>query len=194
MNPLIQLFDRVSPVKNKVPQMFKSIVRALTVVGVSSFFASASYAQTTGSQTFTIAVPQSISITAPAAATLIHDQSDNPQACPVQAWTVKGNSNSGVNVNFTAATPFTHTANPTFRRNARLNLALGSVQGPATWTVGVNQAQTNYTTNAGATVTATSTGVGRANLNLTVSFITEEFGVFAQGDYTTTVIGTVAAN
>ncbi len=174
--------------------MFKSIVRVLSVVGVSSVIANASYAAVTGSQNFTITVPQSISITAPAAATLTHDQTDNPQAFPVQAWSVKGNSNTGVNVNFTAANPFIHATNPTFKRNAKLNLALGTVQGPATWTIGVNEAQTNYNTSTGATVTATSTGVGRANLNLTVSFITEEFGVFAQGDYTTTVVGTVAAN
>jgi len=108
---------------------------------------------------------------------------------------VKGNSNAGVNVSFATANPFIHTTLPTFKRDAKLNLAVGTTQGPATWTVGVAQDQTNYLLNDGiAAVTATSTGVGRANLNLSVTFVTEEFGVFAAGDYSTTVTGTVAAN
>lgn len=171
------------------------LVRVASVVVVLSMLTSSGSAATTGSQTFTVVVPTNISITAPVAATLTHDQTDNPQAFPAQTWTVKGNSSAGVNVAFATTTAFTHATLPTFKRNAKLNLAVGTTQGPATWTVGVAQDQTNYGTNDGvAQVTASSSGVGRANFDLSVTFVTEEFGVFAAGDYSTTVVGTVAAN
>lgn len=175
--------------------MKKSVVRTLSFVAICAGFFTNAHGQTTGSQTFTVSVPQNISITAPAAVGLTHDQSDNPQAFPAQAWTVRGNSLGGVNVSFATSNAFTHATDPTFKRDAKLNLALGTVQGPALWTIAVPQDQTNYLTGDGvAQVTASSNGVGRASFNLAVTFITEEFGTFAQGDYTTTVVGTVAAN
>lgn len=146
------------------------------------------------SQNFTVNVPSSVSIVAPAAVSLTHDQSDNPQAFPAQAWVVRGNTLAGVTVNFTTSQPFTHATDSSFKRNARLELALGAVQGPAAWQVITAADQTDYVANDNvADVSAQSNGVGRANLNLTVKFITEEFGVFAAGSYTTIVTGTVAA-
>ena len=44
------------------------------------------------------------------------------------------------------------------------------------------------------TVTAKSDGVGRANMLLTVTFVTGDFASIKAGDYLTTVTGTVAAN
>jgi len=164
------------------------------MITISVLASQSAKAQTTATQGFTISIPQSLSIVAPAAVSLTHDQTNNPQAFPQQPWVVKGNNTTGVNVSFAAATPFIHATDPTFRRNARLALALGATQGPAIWTVGIAQDSTDYVTNDGiAIVTSSSTGVGRANLNLVVSFITEEFGVFAAGDHTTTVTGTIAA-
>jgi hypothetical protein len=152
------------------------------------------HAQTTGTQNFTVSVPSSISITAPTAASITHDQTDNPQAFPAQTWLVKGNNLAGVNVTFETGSAFVHATDNSFKRNAKLDLAVGTTQGPATWTVGTATDTTNYASNDGvAQVTASSNGVGRANLNLTVSFLTEEFGTFAAGNYVTTVTGTVAA-
>lgn len=149
----------------------------------------------TGSQTLTVSVPQSISITAPSAVSLTHDQTDNPQAFPAQPWIVRGNSSAGVTVNFAITSPFTHATQPEFKRNAKLNLSVGTTQGPATWTVGVAQDQTDFAASDNiAQVSASSSGAGRASLNLGVTFLTDEFGVFAAGNYTTTVVGTVSAN
>jgi hypothetical protein len=152
------------------------------------------FAADTGVQNFTVNVPASVSIVAPAAVSLTHDQTDNPQAFPAQSWVVKGNTLAGVTVSFATAAPFVHATDPTYKRNARLELAIGTTQGPAVWQVTAAADETDYVGNDNvATVSAQSNGVGRANLDLTVKFITEEFGVFAAGAYSTTVTGTVAA-
>jgi hypothetical protein len=171
----------------------KTYLRLLAVVAVFVLAPSSVHAQTTASQTYTVVVPTSVSITAPAAASLTHDQTDNPQAFPAQTWIVRGNSRNGMNVSFTTDS-FIHTTDPTFKRNSRLDLTVGTTQGPANWSVGVPTSSSNYGTSTPATVTATSTGVGRATMNLVVSFLTEEYGSFAAGSYLATVVGTVAAN
>jgi hypothetical protein len=175
--------------------MFKTCLRIVAIVALSVVAPMSAMAQTSGTQNFTVNVPTSVSITAPAAASITHDQTDNPQVFPTQAWVVKGNASTGLNVNFSTAQPFTHTVDNTFKRDCRLQLAVGTTQGPASWNVTTASDVSNYASGDNtALVAATSTGVGRANMNLTVSFITNEFGVFAAGDYTTTVTGTVAAN
>ena len=171
-------------------------ISTLAVIGM--FFAclpSMASGQTTGSQTFKVVVPQSISIVAPSETSLTHDQTDSPQVFPVQTWLVKGNVSAGVNVKFIAAQPFTHTTDAASKRDVKLDLSVGAKQGPATWTVDVASDMTNHeASDQDAQVVASSNGVGRANLNLAVSFIGGEFGVFAAGDYVTTVVGTIAAN
>jgi hypothetical protein len=175
--------------------MFRKFVRFAAFAALCGGFATTASAANSASQNFKVVVPQSISITAPAAVSLTHDETDNPQAFQPQPWVVRGNSLSGVNVTFATSAPFTHATDSTFKRDAKLNLALGTVQGPATWTVDVNNDQTDYINNDNAAlVSATSNGVGRATFNLSVTFVTEEFGVFAAGDYLTTVVGTVTAN
>ncbi len=162
--------------------------------GFAAILGMSSFALAGDNQTFTVVVPTSISITAPTAASITHDESNNPQAFPAQTWAVKGNVRSGVTVSFATSQPFVHAEDNTFKRNARLELALGTVAGPATWNVTTAADQTDYVNNDGiAQVNAESSGVGRANFNLTVKFITEEYGVFAAGNYVTTVTGTVAA-
>lgn len=175
-----------------------TIRKISTLVAVGMFSAlvpNMASGQTTGSQTFTVVVPQSISIIAPAAATITHDQSDNPQLFPVQTWVVKGNLAGGVNVKFTAAQPFTHVTDPSSKRDVRLDVSVGLKQGSATWTVDVPSDVSNHVaSDPNAEVVVSSNGIGRANLNLAVSFIGGDFGLFAAGDYVTTVVGTIAAN
>jgi hypothetical protein len=175
--------------------MRMSFVRKLSAVVAVLCMSSCALAGTTADQTFTVVVPQNISITSPGAVSLTHDQTDNPQAFPAQQWVVRGNLKNGVNVVFATGSAFVHSTDSTFKRNAKLDLALGTTQGPATWTVGVASDTTNYASNDGvAQVSASSNGVGRANMNLTVTFVTEDYSAFAAGDYATTVTGTVAAN
>lgn len=152
-------------------------------------------AETTATQSFSVTVPQSINLTSPSNISLIHDESNNPQAFPVQTWNVRGNAAAGVHVTFATATPFIHAADATFKRDAQLELKIGATHGPADWTVGTGKSNTDYATGSEvAQVTASSNGVGKADLLLTISFLTGEFGQFASGNYITTITGTVAAN
>jgi hypothetical protein len=151
--------------------------------------------QTTASQKFTVTVPAAISITAPANVNLTHDQSENDQTFPNQAWVVRGNSLAGVTATFSTNQAFRHTVDPTARRNAALALAVNTSVGTAAWTVTQPNDTTDYATNDGvATVQVSSNGFGRATLDLAVSFVTDGFGTFPAGDYETTVTGTVTSN
>lgn len=145
-------------------------------------------------QSFKVIVPQSVTITAPAAVEITHDQTDNLQAFPTQIWTVRGNGLAGVNVTFETQQPFTHATDNSFKRNAKIDLAVGTKQGPADWTISKATDTSDYATNKNkASVAASSNGVGRAQFNINVSFVTDSFGTFAAGDYLTTVVGTVTA-
>lgn len=151
--------------------------------------------QTTASQKFTVTVPSAISITAPANAALTHDQTENDQPFPAQAWIVRGNSLSGVTASFSTTQAFRHTVDTTARRNATLNLGVNTSVGAAAWTVTQATDTTDYATNDGiATVQVSSNGFGLATMNLGVSFVTDGFGTFPAGDYETTVTGTVTSN
>jgi hypothetical protein len=176
--------------------MFRKIVFSfLGGIAMLSSYSSVASAQTSGTEGFKVVVPQSLSIVAPATlTTLNHNETDNPQAFPAQVWAVRGNLLTGVNVNFTTASPFIHATDANFKRNAKLELAVGTTQGTAIWTVSKASDATNYATGDNdAQVSVSSSGVGRANLNLTVSFMTDDYGTLAAGDYVTTVLGTIAA-
>jgi hypothetical protein len=170
---------------------FKITFAALLVVS----FASSAMAQTSGTQRFQVVVPTNISITPPSDATITHDESENNQQFPAQQWVVRGNTLAGVAVSISTASPFVHTTDPTFKRDAQLALSVNGTVGPATWTLGQALDTTNYIANDGvATVTVASNGVGRATLDLTMRFLTNGFGTFAAGNYESTVTGTVTAN
>jgi hypothetical protein len=169
------------------------------ILTITATFAAFSLLSGTGfaqndSQGFRVVVPTGLSIVAPGAAQIVHDETDNDNLFPAQTWVVKGNASNGLTVTFATQDVFKHSSG-NFQRDAGLAIALGTTQGPATWNIGTATDQTDYVNNDPvAQVTASSNGVGRANIDLTVSFITEEFGVFAAGDYDMTVVGTVAAN
>jgi hypothetical protein len=154
------------------------------------------FAQTTASQTFTVSVPQNVSITAPASpAPLIHDETDSNQSFATQVWSVRGNTANGVTVTFATNQAFTNTTDSTYKRDVRLDLSVNTTQGPGVWTVSVPTDTTNYgSSDEIATVQVASNRVGRSTLNLGVTFITGTYGTFLEGDYTTTVTGTVTVN
>jgi hypothetical protein len=174
--------------------MFKKCFRIVAIAALSVSVPMSAMAATTGTQNFTVSVPTAVSIVAPSAVSLTHDETDNANAFPAQTWVVKGNDPDGVNVSFSTTTPFVGPGSS--KADVRLNLAVGTSQGPASWTVTTAVDTTdwaNSTPDNSALVAAQSNGVGRANLNLTVSFLGGEFGTYAAGDYVTTVTGTVAA-
>ena len=174
-------------------------MKLINTVRLSAFVAvvavaSAALAQS-GSQKYTVVVPSSLTITAPADVSLTHDESDNDQAFPAQQWVVKGNSLNGVSVSFATSQAFKHTTEPTYKRDLTLGLAVASSNGPATWNVTQASDTTDYVgSDEVATVAASSNGVGRATFDLSVTFITDSFGTFAAGSYETTVVGTLTAN
>jgi hypothetical protein len=149
----------------------------------------------TASQNFTVTVPQNISITAPANVTLTHDLTENNQVFPPQAWVVKGNTRLGVTVVFATTQPFTNASDSNFKRDAKLDLSLGATAGSAKWTITKATDASNYATGgATASVQASSNGTGRAVFNLGVTFVTNGIDTVENGNYVTTVTGTVTAN
>ncbi len=169
---------------------------AMAFIAIVSVAARPANGQTaTASQNYSVIVPPSISIVAPSNQVITHDLTDNNQTFPLQTWTVKGNLANGLNVSFATTHAFTHSSDANSKRNAQLGLALASSQGAGRWTITKATDATNFASGDElAEVTAVSDGVGRANFNLSVTFVTEEIGLFAAGDYSTTIVGTVSAN
>ena len=171
----------------------KSVFCKFAAVAALVLSSSVSFAQT-DTQLYTITVPTVLQITAPTAATLTHDATDDDQAFSAETWVVEGNSTTGVNVSFATGTAFVHSSG-NYKRDVQLDVAVDSATGPGTWTVDTATDVTDYTnSDEVATVAVSSDDAGLANINLTVTFKTGDFSLFAAGDYTTTITGTVAAN
>jgi len=170
------------------------VIRLLAIL-ILLFATRCASAQTTAGQAFRVNVPTSAAITAAGGLQqLVHDETNADQVFSPQNWTVKANAPGGVSVSFTAQTPFNHVNQP-FQRDVGLALAVGNIAGPGSWNVGTADAASDYASGLSeATVSASSNGIGRAELALTVRFITDTFGTFATGDYNTTIVGTVTAN
>ena len=112
-----------------------------------------------------------------------------------QSWWAAGNSTRGVNVILETATSFRHTTVPLFRRDARLDLTASKIKGRGNWTVNTASDRTNFLFgDENARVRASSNGSGEANLFLTVTFLTTTPLLLLEGDYTTTVVGTITEN
>ena len=161
-------------------------------------------AQTTDTQTFTVTVPSSLSITAPSNESLTHDGTNNnqvftPGATPADHWQVLCNSANGASVSLKTLSAFTHTTDGSYERDARLDLTVSYTDvdsgGAAIWTSGIASDQTDYASGDGeAEVTASSGVPGRASLAVQVTFITDTYSTLLEGDYVTTVEGTISAN
>lgn len=161
-------------------------------------------AQTTDTQRFTVTVPSTLSIIAPADQSLIHDTTDGDQVFapgPLTAdhWAVQCNSGAGATVNLTTSTPFTHTGNSSYKRDAKLDLIISSTDnnggGSPVWAVSTGSDQTDYVgSDNDASVQATSAAPGKATLALSVTFITDTYSTLLEGDYVVDVVGTIASN
>jgi len=171
-----------------------SIVLIMGCVGVF-LLASPAQAQVTDTQGFSVTVPSRMTITAPASASITHDETDSDQVFGAQQWAVKANARNGATVTFSTDHVFEHTVDPTFERDAKLDLAIASSAGPANWTLAVASDQTDYAaSDEVATVQAGSTRPGQADFDLTATFITDVHDTLAAGDYTLTITGTLTAN
>ncbi len=180
----------------------KSLLKVVSAVVVAACCQSA-MAQTTDTQRFTVTVPSTLSITAPADQSLTHDTTDNnqvfsPGSLAANHWAVQCNSSAGATVNLRTSTPFTHTSNSTYKRDAKLDLSVSSSDNSssgAIWSIATASDQTNYVASDNiASVQATSAQPGKATLALSVTFITNTYSTLLQGDYQIDVVGTIAAN
>ena len=160
--------------------------------------ASNASAQVNDTETFTVTVDPVLTITSPAASVSIaHSEADTDQAFAAQSWTVAQNASAGASVSFTTSQAFTHATATTFKRDAKLDLAIATSDSGSGWTVPVASDQTDYanaTPDEIATVSATATAPGDAEFNLAVTFIETNFSELASGDYSTTVTGTLTSN
>jgi hypothetical protein len=180
----------------------KSFLKIMSAFAIAVLSQTAS-AQTTDTQRFTVTVPSTLSITGPADQTLTHDTTNNnqvfvPGSNTANHWAVQCNSGAGATVNLRTNTPFTHTSNSVYKRDAKLDLAVSSSDNNGTsaiWTVSTPSDQTNYAGSDNvAAVQATSSLPGKATLALSVTFITSTYSTLLQGDYQIDVVGTIAAN
>ncbi len=156
----------------------------------------------TDTQQFTVEVPVTIDVTAPAAPSPATKQADdNDVVFSNQQWTVVANDIEGSSITF-EATPFLTTqGSKTANRNTKLDLSIVSQTGysgnTGLWSVTTASDTTDYLgvgVNDKATVAAASTDAANAVFGLDVTFISGVHGTFASGTYTTTVTGTIAAN
>ena len=174
------------------------MLRQLILCGVGALAMlageSRAQAQTSASQTYSVVIPSVMSITAPGGVSINHDQTDANQAFPSQGWSAKCNNGLGATVSFSTNGPFqASVAGTTYKRNAQMNLSVGSAESGSGWATVVSSA--TATPDVGvATVSAASSAPGNATLNLLVTFIDNHFSLLPAGTFTTTVTATIAAN
>lgn len=187
--------------------MTTSIKRVLTAFTLCAAMTccSTSFGQTdTDTQEFTVTVPNVVDIAAPADRTINHPGNNNPLSfipggAPIDHWRVSCNTINGASVSIRTLQAFTHTVDSNYVRDAQLDMSLAYTDvdgvGSPVWSLGVNSDITDYANLDGeAIVTASSSGPGRAQLALTVTFITDTYSTLLAGDYSTTVEGTITAN
>ena len=144
---------------------------------------------------FEVTVLNSISLIAPPAAAIVHDNSDNNQVFPVQNWIAHTSGLTGATVTLEAQGPFVNALDSNFQRDIRMDLAITSTDPLANWVVTSASDQTDYSGNVQtATVAAQSSGAGLGQLGLTVTFVETDYSSLAAGAYLTTVAGTITSN
>jgi hypothetical protein len=120
---------------------------------------------------------------------IIHDETDADQIFDAQNWQVVCNNAAGAVLQFETDQAFTHTTNPSIKRD--VHLALKKDKGP-NWKVTIKNDQTDY---AGgdevALVEADTKKASDGSFDLTVTFLEELFVNTLEGDYDMTVTGTI---
>ncbi len=128
-------------------------------------------------------------------ASIKHDETNGDQVFRPQRWWVVSGRRRGATVTFATDQAFTHVQDASYKRDAHLDLRIGSSSRSARWRVTVASDQTNHaTSDENAIVQAECDRAGWARLDLTVTFVTDDQDSLAQGDYILNVTGTVTAN
>lgn len=174
--------------------MLRKCVTGVICAAVVLVAQSGAFAQTTASQGFNVIVPSKLSISAPPAISINHDETDANQVFPPQNYVAQCNGANGATVSFATTGPFRATVGATtYRRDAGVALALGSGDPGAGWAVTVGSA-TATTAAPVATVTAASSAPGGASLVLTLTFVDGDFSALPAATFSTTVNATITAN
>jgi len=179
----------------------KLIWQLFSVALIVGSTASTSWAQATDDHTLEVAVPSVLTITAPVAAlSENHAATDADFSLTTQQWVANCNSVAGATIIFTLEQPFIHTTAPTYKRDARMTVALdsGASDAAAAWVVAAPVAvATDYDLGVplnSVTVAAASTAPGIATFDISVDFLTEDYSTLPNGTYTTSVSATITAN
>lgn len=154
-------------------------------------------AQQQDTERFRILVPGSVAINATNDLTqILHDETDNLQYFSWQPWQVVCNSSNGATMTMKTDQAFTHTTNPTSKRNALLWLVGDtgtSNTDPDRWRITKAFGSTDYANGVEiATVAAEANKANDAEFLLQVAFVEESFSDTLEGDYECTVVGTIA--
>ena len=171
---------------------FSRFIFGLTVVS-TALMSQGLFAQSTDtdSQQFTVVVGDAIDISAPAAVSINHNLADVDQPFSQQAWGVYTSNPTGAVVTMDMGR-FIHSTDPTYFRDASMDLAVLSSDATAAWTVGTASDTTVAT--GTASVGASSSGPGTGSLGLTVVFLETDASTLASGDYVSVVTGTITNN
>jgi len=154
-------------------------------------------AQTTGEAQFCITVSEALGIVGPTAPIAIfHDGSSDPNVFPATSWTCIANDSDGSVATFSTLTGMFNAASPLVMRDVQLDLVVSAADAGSGWATTIATDQTDVTAvvpDLVATVQAESTGPGNGTLDLTVTFITDDFSTLVPGIYCTTVVATITA-
>ncbi len=147
-------------------------------------------------QTFVAHVLPRVSVKSPPrGATSILDPSQVHVQFTQQDWDVTTNSLSGATIQFVTEHSFHNQNHSNIRRDAQLELRILSQSKSGTWTVTQPSGVTNHELGQElATVQVNSISPGFAVVGLTVTFLQGASLSTPDGDYETTVIGTITAN
>jgi len=124
---------------------------------------------------------------------IAHNERPVPQVFTATRWEVTSGSTPGAMVTLSCG-PFENKNEPGNFVDGQLGLRLRSSQGHADWAVSVAADRTNVSGgNKVANVVAISRDRGSGSLELTVSFLGADVVELVEGDYSTTVTGTITA-
>lgn len=152
------------------------------------------------SQTFTVSIPKRVTITAPTPTVVkiltTSQLTGSDVVFATQTWNVKANTRTGVKVDFDTL-PFNNTTHSGYKQNAKLDVALGSITGPAAWTrlSAAGPATTDFTAaSPGVRISYSSNRNGNSDFVVSMTFVAPDLSVVMEGDYVTSVVGTVTEN
>jgi hypothetical protein len=179
----------------KIARLCRSILAASVTIALVPAMSHGQEMQESKQQ-FRVSIPSRMIVSAPTKMlTTSKIGSDGNQVFAGQRYTVSANSIRGANVSFSADRAFTNTVDPLLKRDVRLDLAIASSDGPASWALQILRDQTNYA--AGdevATVKAASQRPGNAAFELTITVIMDSDSHLAEGDYEMNIAVSLTAN